>query len=140
VLVVRVHDLVPERVWRRRYDHIRHWEQMLVDEGTIIRKFFLHISHDEQRDRLQERLDNPAKHWKFEHGDLEERQYWKQYTAAYEDALHETSTAEAPWYVIPADQKWFRNLVISTVLVETLESLQLAYPEPAAGLDQIRLD
>ncbi len=87
VLVVRVHDLVPEKVWRRRYDHIRHWEQMLVDEGTVIRKFFLHISPDEQRQRLQERLDNPAKHWKFEHGDIEERRYWDDYTAAYQDAL-----------------------------------------------------
>jgi PPK2 family polyphosphate:nucleotide phosphotransferase len=139
VLVVRVHDLVPEPVWRRRYDHIRHWEQMLVDEGTIIRKFFLHISPGEQKARLQERLENPAKHWKFEHGDIEERQYWNEYTEAYQDALSETSTADAPWYVVPADQKWFRNLVISTVLVETLESLDLNYPEPAAGLDQIKI-
>ena len=140
VLVVRVHDLVPEKVWRRRYNHIRHWEQMLVDEGTVIRKFFLHISRHEQHDRLQERLDNPAKHWKFEHGDIEERQYWDQYTAAYQDALSETSTADAPWYVVPSDQKWFRNLVISSVLVDTLESLKLSYPEPAADLDQVQLD
>ena len=140
VLVVRVHGLVTEEVWRRRYRHIRDWEQMLVDEDTVIRKFFLHISRDEQRDRLQERLDNPAKHWKFEHGDIEERRYWDAYTAAYEDAITETSTEAAPWYIVPADQKWFRNLVISTVLVETLQSLGLTYPEPAAGLDQIRLD
>ncbi len=140
VLVVRVHDLVPEKVWRRRYDHIRHWEQMLADEGTVIRKFFLHISSGEQRRRLQERLDNPAKHWKFEHGDIEERKYWDKYTAAYQDALSETSTRDAPWYVVPSDQKWFRNLVISTVLVETLESLDLSYPEPAADLKSVQLD
>ena len=126
-------------MWRRRYSHIRDWEQMLVDEGTIIRKFFLHISPGEQKARLQERLENPAKHWKFEHGDIEERQFWDEYTEAYQDAISETSTAEAPWYVVPADQKWFRNLVISTVLVETLESLDLNYPEPAAGLDQIKI-
>jgi len=139
VLVVRVHDLVPKNVWRRRYAHIRNWEQMLVDEDTIVRKFFLHISPDEQKARLQERLDNPAKHWKFEHGDIEERMYWDEYTAAYQDALSETSTEGAPWYVVPSDQKWFRNLVISTVLVETLESLNLSYPEPAAGLDKIQI-
>jgi PPK2 family polyphosphate:nucleotide phosphotransferase len=140
VLVVRVHNLVPETTWRRRYDHIRNWEQMLVDEGTVIRKFFLHISRDEQRQRLQERLDNPAKHWKFEHGDIEERPFWDDYTAAYEEAMSETSTRDAPWYVVPADQKWYRNLVISTVLVRTLESMDLSYPDPAPGLDEVQLD
>jgi PPK2 family polyphosphate:nucleotide phosphotransferase len=139
VLVVRVHDLVPSEVWRRRYDQIRHFEQMLVDEGTVIRKFFLHISNAEQKARLQERLDNPAKHWKFEHGDIEERAYWDDYTAAYEDALFETSTDAAPWYVVPSDQKWFRNLVISTVLVDLLESLKLDYPPGPPDLDEIKL-
>jgi len=137
VLVVRVHDLVPKKVWKRRYDHIRHFEQMLADEGTVIRKFFLHISKDKQRERLQERLDVPAKNWKFEHGDLEERKYWDAYTDAYEEALSRTSTEDAPWYVIPSDRKWYRNLLVSTILVETLESLDLSYPEPAPGLDQI---
>jgi len=140
VLVVRVHDLVPRDVWERRFEHIRHFERMLVDEGTVIRKFFLHISRDEQKVRLQERLDNPAKHWKFEHGDLAERKYWDDYTQAYEDAISETSTDHAPWYVVPAERKWYRDLVISSVLVETLDSLDLRYPEPAAGLDRIRID
>jgi PPK2 family polyphosphate:nucleotide phosphotransferase len=140
VLIVRVHDLVPRSTWKRRFEHIRQFEQMLVDEGTVIRKFFLHISKDEQKERLQERLDNPAKHWKFEHGDIAERAHWNEYTAAYEDAIGETSTSAAPWYVVPSDKKWFRNLVISTVLVDTLESLDLRYPDPPPGLDQITID
>jgi PPK2 family polyphosphate:nucleotide phosphotransferase len=140
VLVVRVHELVAAQQWRRRYAHIRDFEQLLVDEGTVIRKFFLHISADEQRDRLRERLDNPAKRWKFEHGDIEERRHWDAYIAAYEDAIGETSTADAPWYVIPADQKWYRNLAISTVLVETLESMDLRYPEAPPGLAHLTID
>jgi PPK2 family polyphosphate:nucleotide phosphotransferase len=139
VLVVRVHDLVPEKVWKKRYEHIRNFEQMLADEGTVIRKFFLHISKEKQRERLQERLDNPAKHWKFEHGDLEERKYWDAYTDAYEEAISRTSTTDAPWYVIPSDRKWYRNLLVSRILVETLESLDLSYPEPAQGLDKITI-
>jgi len=139
VLVVRVHDLVPEPVWKLRYQHIRDFEQMLADEGTVIRKFFLHISKEKQRERLQERLDNPAKHWKFEHGDIEERTYWDAYTDAYEEAISRTSTIDAPWYVIPSDRKWFRNLLVSRILVETLESLDLTYPEPAQGLDKISI-
>jgi PPK2 family polyphosphate:nucleotide phosphotransferase len=140
VLVVRVHELVAEDVWRRRYRHIREWERMLADEGTAIVKFFLHISRDEQRDRLLERLENPAKHWKFEHGDLEERKLWDEYTAAYEEAISETSTDRAPWYVVPADRKWYRNLVISEVLIETLRGLDLAYPEPPEDLASITID
>jgi PPK2 family polyphosphate:nucleotide phosphotransferase len=140
VLVVRVHELVAEDVWRRRYRHIREWERMLADEGTAIVKFFLHISRDELRDRLLERLENPAKHWKFEHGDLEERKLWDEYTAAYEEAISETSTDRAPWYVVPADRKWYRNLVISEVLIETLRGLDLAYPEPPEDLASIKID
>ena len=140
VLIVRVHDLVSRKVWKKRYAHIRHFEQMLADEGTVIRKFFLHISKDTQRERLQERLDNPTKHWKFEHGDLEERKYWDAYTEAYGDALTKTSTEAAPWYVIPSDHKWYRNLLISKILVETLEGLDLSYPEPVEGLDKITID
>jgi len=140
VLVVRVHDLVPEEVWRRRYEHIRAFEQTLADEGTMIVKLFLHISKDEQKERLQARLDDPAKHWKFQAGDLDERAIWDEYIAAFEDALSETSTHDAPWYVVPADRKWYRNLVVSQLLIERLEGLDMHYPEPAADLGSIRLD
>ena len=140
VLVVRVHELVPREVWSRRYEHIRNFEQMLVDEGTVVVKLFLHISKDEQRSRLQERLDNPAKHWKFEHGDLAERKFWDSYTEAYEAALSETSTADAPWYVIPANRKWYRNLVVSQLLIDKLEALDRQYPEPTEDMENVHLD
>ena len=135
VLVVRVHDIVPKDRWKRRYAHIVDFERMLADEGTRIVKFFLHISHDEQRQRLQERVDNPAKHWKFEHGDIDERAHWDAYQEAYCEALGRTSTDDAPWYIVPGDRKWFRNLVVSTVLVDTLNSLDLRYPPGPEGLD-----
>jgi len=137
--VVRVHDLVPEERWRRRYDHINAWEQQLVDEGTTVRKFFLHISKEEQAERLQSRIDTPEKQWKFEKGDLAEREHWADYQAAYEEVLGRTSTESAPWYVIPADRKWFRNLAVSQVLVDTLESLDLRYPEPEEGLAGLKV-
>jgi len=140
VLVVRVHELVPEPVWRRRYGHLRDFERLLVDEDTVIRKFFLHISKDEQRRRLQERIDNPAKHWKFEHGDIEERKRWDDYRSAYAEALSATSTEAAPWYVVPADQKWYRNLVISKVLVETLDALDMHYPPPGEGFAKMTIE
>ena len=139
VLVVRVNDLVPAKVWQRRFEHIRNFEQMLADEGPTIIKLFLHISKDEQRARLQERLDNPAKHWKFEHGDVTERAHWDAYTEAYEQAIAETSTADAPWYIIPGDHKWYRNLVVSQLLVEKLESLDMRYPEPVDGIAGITI-
>ena len=123
VLVVRVRELVEEEVWRKRYEHIRNFEQLLADEGTTIVKIYLHISKDEQRERLQARIDNPAKHWKFEMGDLEERKLWGDYQAAFGDMLTETSTPDAPWYVVPANRKWYRNIVISQILVNTLESI-----------------
>jgi PPK2 family polyphosphate:nucleotide phosphotransferase len=129
VLIVRVHGLVPEARWRRRYDHIRHFEQMLADEGTTIVKVFLHISRDEQKERLQARLDDPTKHWKFDVADLAERERWDDYQQAYADALSETSTDDAPWYVIPADHKWFRDLIVARIVVQTLDGLGLAYPE-----------
>lgn len=137
VLVVRVNELVPGHVWKKRYEHIRAFEQMLADEGTTIVKLFLHISKDEQRARLQERLDNPSKHWKFEHGDIAERAHWSAYTEAYEQALTETSTKDAPWYVIPSDRKWYRNLVISQLLIDTLDGLKMTYPEPVIGIENI---
>jgi PPK2 family polyphosphate:nucleotide phosphotransferase len=139
VLVVRVHDLVPKKVWKRRYRHIADFESMLADEGTVIRKFFLHISKDEQRERLLERLNNPAKTWKFEHGDIEERKYWDDYQSAYAAAIAKTSTPSAPWYIVPSNHKWYRNLVISKVLIDTLEDLDLHLPDPPPDLAGIEI-
>ena len=135
VLIVRVHDLVPEKRWRRRYGHIRNFERMLADEGTTIVKIFLHISNEEQRERLQERIDIPRKRWKWSSRDLEERAHWDDYMQAFEDALSETSTEHAPWYVVPANRNWFRDLVISEILVETLEGLDIQLPEGDPGIE-----
>jgi PPK2 family polyphosphate:nucleotide phosphotransferase len=140
VLVVRVHNLVPENVWSKRYEHIRAFEGTLADEGTTILKFYLHIDLEEQKERLQARLDEPHKNWKFSKGDLEERKLWDQYMEAFEDALGKTSTENAPWYVIPANRKWYRNLVISTIIIDKLKSLDMAYPEPEEGLDEIVIE
>jgi PPK2 family polyphosphate:nucleotide phosphotransferase len=129
VLVVRVHALVPESVWRKRYRHINEFERMLADAGTTVLKFFLHISKEEQRARLEERLADPAKNWKFEVGDLEERKLWDQYTAAYEDMLRETSTQWAPWYVVPGDKKHARDLLIAETVVSEIEKLKPQYPK-----------
>jgi len=130
VLVVRVHELVPKAVWKRRYDQIRCFEQTQCEEGCVILKFFLHISEDEQRKRLQARIDDPTKRWKFQTGDLEERALWNDYRKAYEAALSKTSTDEAPWYVVPANQKWYRNYIVGSVIAETLERLDMKYPQP----------
>jgi PPK2 family polyphosphate:nucleotide phosphotransferase len=129
VLVVRVHNLVPPAVWRKRFDQINEFERLLADTGTTILKFFLHISKKEQKERLEERVADPTKRWKFNHGDLEERKLWNSYAKAYEDVLEKTSTAHAPWFVIPSDRKWLRNLRIGTAVVETLRKLKMAYPE-----------
>jgi PPK2 family polyphosphate:nucleotide phosphotransferase len=137
VLVVRVHNLVPPEAWGRRYDHINAFEQMLADEGTTIVKFYLHISKEEQKERLQARLDEPHKRWKFAKGDLAERERWDEYVKAFEAVLSKTSTESAPWFVIPADRKWYRNLVISKILVDTLEGLDMRYPEPEEDLEGI---
>ena len=128
VLIVRVRELVPPKRWKARYRQIRDFERMLADEGTTICKFFLHISKDEQQERLQARLDNPHKHWKFRLSDLEERKHWDDYQEAYEAAIRETSARHAPWYVVPADRKWYRDLVVCRTLVKTLEGLDLDYP------------
>jgi PPK2 family polyphosphate:nucleotide phosphotransferase len=128
VLVVRVHELVPERVWSTRYDQINDFERLLTETGTTIVKFFLSIDRDEQRERFQARYDDPTKRWKFSMGDLEERKHWDAYQAAFEDALTKTSTAGAPWYVIPANNKWFRDLAVATILADTLDVLRPAYP------------
>lgn len=134
VLIVRVHDLVPEHQWKKRYEHIRGFEQMLADEGTTIVKLFLHISKDEQRERLQDRIDEPRKNWKFSFGDLNEREHWDDYQEAFRVMLEKTSTPDAPWYVIPADRKWFRNLLVSEILVQTLRDLDMDWPDPEPGL------
>jgi PPK2 family polyphosphate:nucleotide phosphotransferase len=137
VLIVRVHDLVPKARWKARYGHIRRWEQMLADEGTVIRKFFLHISKEEQAARLQARVDNPSKHWKFRKQDLAERALWDDYQRAYEDAIRRTATPHAPWIVVPADRKWHRDLVICRTMVETLDGLDLRYPEADEDLSGV---
>ena len=137
VLIVRVLGLVPEERWSRRYQHIREFEQLLADEGTTILKFYLHISKEEQKERLQARLDDPAKHWKFDVGDLAQRQRWDDYMTAYETAISETSTADAPWYVIPANRKWYRNLVLSQIMVSTLKGLNMSFPEAEDDLSSV---
>ena len=131
VLVVRVHDLVPKAVWSKRYDEINAFERHLADNGTTIVKFFLSISKDEQRARFQARYDDPTKRWKFSMGDLEERKHWDDYQRAFDDVLSKTSTTWAPWYVIPADRKWFRDVAVSTILADILDGLDPAYPAPA---------
>ena len=133
VLVVRVHDLVPRDIWSGRYRQIREFERHLVETGTTIVKLFLYISREEQLERFQERYDNPKKRWKFSLGDLEERKHWDEYIAAFEDALSETSTHDAPWYVIPANRNWLRNLAVSSILAETIDELKPDYP-PAPEL------
>ncbi len=139
VLVVRVDRLVPEEVWRARYDQINDFERLLAAGGTTLLKFFLHISPDEQRERFQSRLDEPEKRWKFSRGDLDKRRQWPEYMAAYEDALGRCSTEAAPWWVIPADQKWYRNLAVARVLVATLRRMSPEFPEPEEDLSGIRL-
>ncbi len=128
VLVVRVHDLVPKSAWSMRYDQINDFERMLTENGVTILKFFLHISKDEQKGRLLERLNDPLKNWKFEVGDLEERKRWDDYTEAYEDALEKCSTEWAPWYIVPSDRKTTRNLLVAKVVVDTLERMKPVFP------------
>ena len=140
VLVVRVHNLVPPETWSRRYRHINEFERLLADEGTTLLKFYLHIDLDEQKERLQDRLDEPDKHWKFNPGDLEERKLWPSTPPPMQDALSKTSTEWAPWYVIPANRKWYRNLVISTIIIQTLESLDMRFPEPDFDPTDIQID
>jgi len=137
VLVVRVHKLAPESEWKSRYERINEFEKLLVEGGITILKCFLHISKAEQRERLQARLDDPNKRWKFSHGDLAERKLWDDYQRAYEDALTKCNTDHAPWHIIPADRKWYRNLVISQLMRETLERMDPKYPPAAEGLENV---
>lgn len=128
ILAVRVREIFPKSVWEKRYDHIVNFEKMLSDEGTTIVKIFLHISHDEQKERLQARLDEPDKNWKFNPGDLDDRALWPKFMEAYEDVFSRTSTESAPWYVVPADRKWYRNLVVAQIIIDTMKSLDMKYP------------
>jgi PPK2 family polyphosphate:nucleotide phosphotransferase len=135
VLVVRVRELVPEGVWLGRYDHINSFEALLADAGTRILKFYLHISREEQKERLEKRLDRADKHWKFDPGDLDDRERWDDYRMAYTEALVRTTTARAPWFVVPADQKWYRDVVVATAVADTLEDMDPQWPDPADDLD-----
>jgi PPK2 family polyphosphate:nucleotide phosphotransferase len=140
VLIVRVHSLVQKSIWSERYDQINNFEKMLSQNGVKLIKLLLYISKDEQAKRFRERLDNPEKNWKFSEGDLKEREFWEQYMEAYDDVLSKCSTDEAPWYVIPANHKWFRNFAVSQIIVDTLESMDLSYPKPVADLSKIRFE
>lgn len=130
IIAVRVKKIFGEDVWRRRYRHVLEFERMLAEEGTTIVKIFLHISKDEQKRRLQARLDTPEKHWKFNPDDLKDRARWDQFMKTYEDVIERTSTDLAPWYVVPADRKWYRNLCVARIMVETLKGLKMNYPQP----------
>jgi PPK2 family polyphosphate:nucleotide phosphotransferase len=138
VLVVRVHGLVPEAEWRPRYEEINAFERRVVDTGTTIVKCFLHISYDEQRERLLKRLADPTKHWKFREGDLDDRRRWPDFTAAYDEAIARCSTDVAPWYVVPADRKWYRDWAIARLLVETLEAMAPEYPDTDLDVEALR--
>ncbi len=140
VLIVRVHNLVPEEVWSQRYDQINNFEKILSETGTTILKFYLNISKEEQKNRLEARLNDPTKLWKFNPEDLKERALWEEYMTAYQDALTRTSTTWAPWFVVPSNHKWYRNLVIATQIVETLEGLKMKYPQPVADFSKIRVE
>ena len=137
VLIVRVHNLVPKQVWKKRYDHINAFEDLLSDNQTKIVKFFLHISKDEQKERLEARIADKSKHWKVNPDDLVERQHWDEYMEAYEDVLSKCSTSQAPWYVVPANKKWYRNYFISHVLVNTLEEMNPSYPEAETDVSNL---
>lgn len=130
IISVRVKKLRPDDVWKKRYRHILDFEKMLVDEGTTILKFFLHISPDEQKARLESRLSQPEKHWKLFPEDLQDRVLWNDFMAAYDELLSKTSSTQAPWHVVPANRKWYRNLVVAQIVVDRLRALQMDYPKP----------
>jgi PPK2 family polyphosphate:nucleotide phosphotransferase len=140
VLVVRVNELVPAHVWQARYDQINHFEQLLADSGVTILKFFLHISKDEQKKRLEKRLKRKDKQWKFNPSDLKTRAQWDEYMRAFEDAIGRCNTPWAPWHIVPANHKWYRNLVVSTAIVQAMEKMDMHYPPPPEGLDEIVIE
>ncbi len=139
VLVVRVHNLVPKAVWSERYEDINRFEKLLARNDVVLLKFFLHISRKEQRERLLARVEDPERNWKITPEDLEERKYWGDYVRAYEEAIERCSTGHAPWYIIPANHKWFRDLAVSQILVETLEGLKPKFPAPKFDLSKVRV-
>jgi PPK2 family polyphosphate:nucleotide phosphotransferase len=139
VCITRVHDLISRKVWQRRYVHINNFERMLSDEGTTILKFFLHIDRDEQKKRLQARRDDPGKRWKLSRADVEERKLWPKYMEAYEEAIANTSTEWAPWYIVPSNHKWYRNLVVASVIVDTFSRLKMQYPRTADDLGALEI-
>jgi PPK2 family polyphosphate:nucleotide phosphotransferase len=139
VLIVRVHDLVPKSVWSKRYDEINQFEKILSQGHVTIVKFYLHISREEQKKRFLERIDDPDKRWKISPADFAERKYWDEYVDAYEDALSKCSTEDAPWYIIPANKKWFRNLAVSRILVEVLEDMKMKFPKPTVDIKELRI-
>lgn len=138
VLVVRVHDLVPREVWSERYKQINRFEENLVENNVTVLKFFLHISKDEQKRRFMERIDDADKRWKISASDFNERKYWDEYTKAYEAALTKCGTDAAPWYVIPANKKWFRNLAVSHIIVETLDEMKMKFPPPTINVRNLK--
>jgi len=138
VLVQRVHNMVPKKIWSKRYEHINDFERMLCENGTHILKFYLHIDPEEQLERFRQRIDDPARHWKISDADYAERPYWDAYTEAFEAALEKCSTKHAPWFIIPSNHKWFRNLAISRIVTETLEALDMKFPEPTVDINEIR--
>jgi PPK2 family polyphosphate:nucleotide phosphotransferase len=140
VLVVRVHELVPRHVWKGRYEQINEFEKMLTENRTIILKFFLHISKQEQKDRLEARLKDPDRNWKLTLKDVQERQYWSDYCEAYEEALTRCSTEWAPWHIIPANHKWYRNLLVAEIIVKTLRDLDIKFPPPSKDLSKIVIE
>jgi len=138
VLVQRVHNMVPKKIWSKRYEHINDFERMLCENGTHILKFYLHIDPEEQLERFRQRIDDPARHWKISDADYAERPYWDAYTEAFEAALEKCSTKHAPWFIIPSNHKWFRNLAISRIVTETLDALDMKFPEPTVDINEIR--
>ncbi|MFM8381662.1 MAG: PPK2 family polyphosphate kinase [Actinomycetota bacterium] len=137
ILVPRVKNLVPDEVWKRRYRHIREFERMLTDEGTVVLKFYLHVSHEIQRQRLQKRVDNPESSWKHDPSDISDRSIWHLYEEAYEDVLAQTNRPDAPWFILPGDVKWARDLIFARILLATLESMDPQLPQPDASLRHI---
>ena len=138
VLIVRIHNLVPKKQWSKRYNHINEFERMLTDEGIKILKIFLHISKKEQQKRLEQRISNPTKHWKIDEADFKERKFWNKYITAYEQVFENCSTPWAPWYVIPSDNKWYRNLIVAKIITKTMEEMKLRFPKSKIDTNKIQ--